>query len=368
MSIQQILLGVYLLALPLALAGQTESVAPDGPYLLDTKDGLVAYWAYPELQQWGGLAWQRATETNELPRFPGFDPAVVDPERTFPRRRRLVYTDVEKVVALSDIHGQYDVARRLLLQHGVMDEEGNWTLGEGHLVIVGDVFDRGDEVNAVLWTIFKLQLQAEEAGGKVHFLLGNHETMVMDADVRYVNKRYLETTRLLGTTYHQLYGPKSYLGRWLRSLPLTVKINGDVFVHGGFSEQLVRQYGTLTDINDRYHERLLDRDVALAVSVSPSLKLLHGKQGPLWYRGYFLNRDLTKRDVDGIRQKLGARRFIVGHTSFEAIKSYFGGTVLGIDSSIKFGTLGEVLILEDGRTLRGLLDGRVLPVEARESR
>ena len=33
----------------------------------------------------------------------------------------------------------------------IVDDGGNWAFGQGHLVVVGDVFDRGDEVTEILW-------------------------------------------------------------------------------------------------------------------------------------------------------------------------------------------------------------------------
>ncbi len=48
---------------------------------------------------------------------------------------------------------------------------------------------------------------------------------------------------------------------------------------------------------------------------------------------------------------------IVGHTSFDAVKSFFNGKVLAVDSSIKFGSMGEILLVNDGRFKRGTLLG-----------
>ena len=361
---------LFLPFLPPHVAAQADSVVlPDGPYLMYTEDGLVARWTWPEERRKGSATWEDATvSSTTLPRFAGFDPAYVDPDRAFHRESQISWENVAKVAALSDIHGQYDTARKLLVQHGVMDAEGDWTYGEGHLVIVGDIFDRGEQVNAALWMVYKLEHQAREAGGRVHFLLGNHETMILDGDIRYVNRRYLTTQGLLQVSYPDLYGSDTYLGRWLRTRPLTVRINGDVYVHGGISRELARQFPTLAEINDRYYAKLIDHNTALAVHTSPTTKLLEGSDGPLWYRGYFLDRDFTQKDVDRLRKKYEARRFIVGHTSFTAIKSYFKGGVIAVDSSIKFGSVGELLLIEGDELRRGLIDGTTAPLEAEVSR
>ena len=60
------------------------------------------------------------------------------------------YNKVKKIIALSDIHGQYDLTIELLKNNKVIDKELNWNFGKGHLVIAGDIFDRGDKVNEVV--------------------------------------------------------------------------------------------------------------------------------------------------------------------------------------------------------------------------
>ena len=90
--------------------------------------------------------------------------------------------------------------------------------------------------------------------------------------------------------------------------------------------------------------------------------LLHGTKGPLWYRGYFVNRAFSVRDINKILNMLDANHLVVGHTSFNAITQYFGDRVYAVDSSIKFGSVGEVLLIEDGVFQRGTLQGEVLSI------
>ena len=71
-----------------------------------------------------------------------------------------IYKYVSKIAALSDIHGQYDLFITLLMNNEIIDKNLNWIFGKGHLVINGDIFDRGDQVNETLWFVYKLELQA----------------------------------------------------------------------------------------------------------------------------------------------------------------------------------------------------------------
>lgn len=344
------------------------SLPPDGPYLMYEGDSLVAHWAWPEERRADAVTWQEDSLMH-LPEFPSFRPEEIQPQKCFHRSSQVNFAGIDSVAVMSDIHGQYDASRKLLLNAGVMNDDHEWTYGKGHLVIVGDIFDRGPQVNETLWMIYHLEQKAKAAGGRVHFLLGNHETMILSGDVRYLNNRYLSTTALLTTPYRDLYGKDSYLGRWLRSLPLTIRINDMVFVHGGFSLELLKEVGTLSNINNTYHKYLIDEDANIAIAENEKLKVLHGREGPLWYRGYFLDKELTQKDVDKILRKLKAERMIVGHTSFNAIQSYFNGKVFGVDSSIKFGSTGELLVVENGDLERVTLFGeRVAVTEADDKR
>lgn len=47
----------------------------------------------------------------------------------------------------------------------------------GRPVQVGDQLDRGNDEVRILYFLERLQREAERAGGKLHILTGNHETM-----------------------------------------------------------------------------------------------------------------------------------------------------------------------------------------------
>ncbi len=141
-----------------------------------------------------------------------------------------------KIIAVSDIHGEYEYFVDILINSGVIDSSLNWVWGNGHLVIDGDVFDRGDLVTECLWLIYRLEQQAEAAGGEVHFVLGNHELMVIRGDNRYVHDKYIKgICRKTRIKHEDLFGPDMELGRWLRSKLTLLKINDILFVHGGIS-------------------------------------------------------------------------------------------------------------------------------------
>ena len=86
-------------------------------------------------------------------------------------------TGVERLVAIGDVHGDYDAFVSLLRVAKLIDNGTAWTGGKAHLVLPGDYIDRGKDSRKVLDLLITLESRAEKAGGRVHALLGNHETM-----------------------------------------------------------------------------------------------------------------------------------------------------------------------------------------------
>ena len=84
-------------------------------------------------------------------------------------------------------------------------------------------------VTQTLWLIYHLENQAEKAGGKVHFILGNHDLMNMNNDFRYVRKKYFTNAELMNVPYIDLYKPKTELGEWLETKNIVEKIGDYVF-------------------------------------------------------------------------------------------------------------------------------------------
>ncbi len=97
------------------------------------------------------------------------------------------FSDVDRIVAVSDVHGAYDALVATLQTSKVIDDSLAWSGGKTHFVIIGDVLDRGPESRRVMDLIMRLEREAIRAGGRVHQLLGNHEVMNLIGDLRYVS-------------------------------------------------------------------------------------------------------------------------------------------------------------------------------------
>ncbi len=182
------------------------------------------------------------------------------------------WSGVDRVVAISDVHGAYDGMEATLRSAGILDDELNWAAGETHLVITGDLLDRGPDSRKVMDLIMNLEPQASAAGGFVHLLLGNHEVMNLVGDLRYVSSGeyaafsadespegrerwfqiYLDQQMVvideeaLRAEFNENRPPGFFghrrafrsdgkYGEWLLGKPLMIVIDGTAYVHGGLS-------------------------------------------------------------------------------------------------------------------------------------
>jgi len=269
------------------------------------------------------------------------------------------FRDVSRVFAVSDIHGEYDALERLLVNAGVVDQDLKWSWGDGHLVILGDVFDRGGQVTECLWLIHRLEREARESGGRVHFLLGNHEVMVLQGDLRYVNPRYLDgIAEQTGIHYDDLFGPAMELGQWLRTKHLAIRLNEILFVHGGMSPEVVTRDLDIKEINAQGREGIDLRTYDFVFKDLPGF--IFGSEGPLWYRGYHEAMEYpqaTQEDVESILEHFDATAVVVGHTDIGEIRSLYDGRGFGIDVDVA--TLGNLqgLLWEEGNFYKVRGDG-----------
>jgi hypothetical protein len=77
------------------------------------------------------------------------------------------------------------------------------------------------------------------------------------------------------------------------------------------------------------------RAIGLPSNLTAEERDLYSVDGPFWYRGYALEEDEAKicEQVERVRQRLGVRRLVMGHTpNFEGIVSRCKGKLLLIDS------------------------------------
>lgn len=270
------------------------------------------------------------------------------------------YPMPKKMIAVSDIEGNFNGFHSFLLGNGVMDEQYNWTYGNGHLVMVGDFFDRGKNVTAILWLIYSLEAKAEAAGGKVHFVLGNHEVMNIQGDLRYVKEKYIAVAQKIGEgkgireAYKYLYSAESELGRWLRTKNVMEKIGDHLFVHAGLHPEILDYDLSINAIN-RISRQYIDIDLYRYPIDNSAANFLAGPKGPLWYRGLAAephhNGKVTSNELQKMLNYYKVKKVVIGHTLMRDVLTGYDGRVIKID--VKHGTeknSGKTkgLLIEDG--------------------
>lgn len=264
------------------------------------------------------------------------------------------------IAAASDIHGQHALFIKLLKRSAIIDQKGKWSFGTGHFVVTGDIFDRGAQVMETLWFLYDLEKQATKHGGKLHVLLGNHDVMVLNGNLRSVHPKYLETAKQLEKPYHTLFSKGSILGDWLRDRPVLTKINGILFTHGGFHPDLADKGISLEKINREFKQQLIENE--LTETRNDLGKYLHENDGPIYYRGYFRDGGATAKEIDRLLNHFQATTIVVGHTTQRHIETRYQGKVIAIDANMKSGKTGELLLWESGKFTRATLSGEKLPL------
>lgn len=280
------------------------------------------------------------------------------------------WTGVERVVAVADLHGDFDRFVFILAhpQVHLIDEDLHWAGGRAHLVQLGDVMDRGPRAKDILDLLMRLEKEAAAAGGMVHMLLGNHEEMnitgialdypgyvtveqfvaflpedfrrqrdeaylkTLPAEDRkraeleglniFVDDGYrafwqtLMTSRDSQATRAYVIGFNSKYGDWLVRQNTVIKINGVVYVHGGISEAMskwpIREMNQVMRQELEFFQGRMRSPQQYAKPFHP--RLVYDPGSPLWYRGLATKNEKTaEAEVDRILANLEAKAIVVGH-------------------------------------------------------
>jgi hypothetical protein len=271
----------------------------------------------------------------------------------------------KKVFITSDPHGNLDCFVDILKAGKVIDEDYDWIFGDNQLVVVGDIFDRGKDVLPIFWLVYKLEEEARKAGGSVHFLLGNHEEMVLRGNSRYTDEMYTELADKIGIPYQKLFHENSELGRWLKSRNTIQIIGSNLFVHAGLSENFLKRNLSIPEVNESISAYLFH--TAEEKKKSELADFLFGSFGPLWYRGMVRTEEkyepLNQDQVDLILKKHKIKRIYVGHTIFTEILGVFADKVIDVNVDNKANKKDQRAraILIDGKKIYSVYDsGKLL--------
>ena len=260
--------------------------------------------------------------------------------KPIPDLQKSAYKKVDSLYVIGDVHGRYEQLINLLQNSNIVDNDLNWIAGKSHIVFLGDLFDRGQDVTKLLWFIYGLEEKAETAGGKVHLVLGNHEIMTMTKDLRYVNQKELAIAREYGKKYDELFHPtRSLLGAWLRTKPSVLKIDNAIFAHGGIVDlgtSIINDFNkqAYTYMKDSLFLKVMSND---STEVSYDIEkwermryFFYADVSPYWYRGY-VNSDTLDLQLEAMLKRYKSRVHIVAHTPLPSITQKYDGKLLTTD-------------------------------------
>lgn len=245
-----------------------------------------------------------------------------------------------RIVAVGDLHGDFDSTVALLKKAKVIDDNLNWIGGKTILVQTGDEIDRGDHDRKILDFFEKLKPMAQMHGGEVHAILGNHEIMNAELDFRFVFEgswaeffefadqyRPVEGNSLDPKTFGRIFAfsPGGPYAKLLSKRSSVLKIHDILFVHGG----LLPEYANkgIENLNAEVSNWLL------GVTEKPDWFL--DAQNPFWSRKFSL--DTTENECALLQETLkitGSKFMVVSHTVQKEINSACDGLVYRIDVGI----------------------------------
>ncbi len=236
-----------------------------------------------------------------------------------------------RVVAVGDIHGEYEGLTSILREAKLIDENNQWIGGKDILVQTGDYADRGPGVRKVMDLLMDLEKQAPSHGGQVIVLMGNHESMNLLADYRDVTdaifasfateesdelreeayKSWVKWMKNLARTrgqmppkldkdkkeawmaehpagyieYQRAMGPEGSYGQWIAARPVMVKVGDTLFMHAGLSPNYVNS--SIDEINQLHWDEIrnyqADRKALAKAKVAPSFFNLMELNSALYY-------------------------------------------------------------------------------------
>jgi hypothetical protein len=313
------------------------------------------------------------------------------------------WSGVDRIVVIGDLHGDYDKYLDMLRTAGLIDAQGNWSGGRTHLVQLGDVPDRAPGTRAIMDHLMQLERQARRAGGYVHALIGNHEAMNVEGDLRYttpgefaafatrdsarvrdhVYENYVEQIRRtppangmpviddafraqfdadhpLGWVEHRrAWAPSGASGRWVAGHDAVIRINDTLFLHAGIGPAFAG-----------VERATMNRAVQAALNGHPMdgyADILTNEEGPLWYRGLSLNDEATEiANLEAVLARQGVRRIVVGHTKVTPmVMPRFDGRVLVTDIAVPRGhTDPHAFVVIEGERVTAVHRGHRVPLDA----
>mmetsp|Transcript_16624 Transcript_16624/g.25431 ORF Transcript_16624/g.25431 Transcript_16624/m.25431 type:complete len:513 (+) Transcript_16624:104-1642(+) len=308
----------------------------------------------------------------------------------------------QRIVSFGDIHGDIRALKQFLVTARVMDDATSKWIGNNTICVqCGDILDRGDEELECLRLMASLARQAEEEGGALVMLHGNHEAMNAEGHFQYANPggnfefdHFIgkKLDQQLNTPLWRLQYADNQPARWaacepggvlaqqlLSNMKVVVVVGRTCFVHAGLTAGHIKNYGGIEGMNratrdwflngaygefnntgqyetlDQIIRAAQNRAEAGTTSIPDCLSGGIGDSSPIWMRSYSqpANRAPTAPNAQGlIDDALNAighdvQRMVMGHTPQRHINAALKGKAWRVDVGASKGVMsGSPEVLE----------------------
>jgi hypothetical protein len=238
-----------------------------------------------------------------------------------------------RIVAIGDLHGDFENCLEILRQAQVIDVYGHWATGRDTVIQLGDVVDRGPHGHTIIDFLGGLAREAAKAGGEFIQLLGNHEFMNYQGDAKFVAPNQFKAFGGRKQWEAAFATADGFYGKKIRNLRVAVIRNASVFVHAGITPEFAEM--TVGGINLHMRTVLAKRDFTDPIILN---------DGPIWTRKVIYG--ARAGDCSIVRASLAklsrqeqrrgrppVERMVVGHTIQPngLMQSFCDGALVAID-------------------------------------
>lgn len=253
-----------------------------------------------------------------------------------------VLPPVKRIIVIGDLHGDWDMTIQSLKIAKLIDSNLNWIGKDTVVVQLGDQIDRcrfagipcdkpeatkDDEASdlKILNYFTKLHSQAKKVGGAVYSIIGNHELMNVNGDMRYVSYQNIKNFDNYKKPNGKIIQDGMEARKWAFepghpiadflgcTRQLSLIIGSNLFVHAGILPKIAEKYN-VKDMNQVMSLYLWDK---LKNPLDYKELLDSADYSPLWNR-IFGSKNQSQQScaqlMNPLKEIYKVDRIFIGHT------------------------------------------------------
>jgi hypothetical protein len=224
--------------------------------------------------------------------------------------------NLDSILIIGQTNGAYWKLNRYLQSNKVIDADGHWTWGKGHLVFTGNIIGNNNQLTQHLWLLYKLEHEAAAAGGGVHFLLGEHEVMLAQGNFQPINKDEIAFLKTRNVSYTDQFNGQSVFGQWIRSRHTALRLNNLLIAYAGISPSFAENGSSLPQLNQQVRAALLQPATEAHPSLFPHVKPGHN--------------NLQQQYIDRLLEQYKATHLITANVIQDSIITDLNGKVVSV--------------------------------------